>query len=143
MRLVFFSKVPVPIGTALLVLAVYLSMALCVKQMSAQQWRPDNAEIAIKLKKPYGQEGTSAYYAPLKELASIADGPDHPERSPLVVFENRLPLNSAHALHEDVRMLGHGRYSHWNNSLIFSTSDNSNPNLNGRVYWAVVPLKTQ
>jgi hypothetical protein len=49
-------------------------------------------------------------------------------------------------LHDDIRALGGGRYSHWigsdqgtpdgvlESSLYFSASDNSDPNENGRRY---------
>lgn len=54
------------------------------------------------------------------------------------VYEDGVPLGPAQALHADVRSLGNGRYSHWlfdgAPMVMFSTSDNSNPNENGRRY---------
>jgi len=44
-----------------------------------------------------------------------------------------------HAIHGDIAKQGNGRYSHWGNSLVFSASDNSDPNTNGRSYWVVQP----
>lgn len=41
--------------------------------------------------------------------------------------------------HDDVRTLGRGRYSHWGTKVYFSTSDNSDPNVNGRTYSVVPP----
>jgi hypothetical protein len=55
-------------------------------------------------------------------------------RSPLRLFENDAALTPAHALHFRIRELGGGAYSHWQNRLLFSTSDNTDPNTNGRVY---------
>ncbi|MCK1575915.1 hypothetical protein [Bradyrhizobium sp. 174] len=61
-------------------------------------------------------------------------------RSPIVVYENRNPLGPAHSTFADIKHFGGGRFCHWNNNLIvFSASDNTDPNENGRYYWAVVP----
>ena len=64
-----------------------------------------------------------------------------PTRSGLVLLENGLPLGPAHALHQEIVEKGHGRYSHWNGAVIFSSRDNSNPAANGRSYEAVVAVK--
>ena len=54
------------------------------------------------------------------------------------VFEDGKPLRHAQATHADIRTVGNGCYSHWEFSVgprvLFSTSDNSNPNTNGRSY---------
>lgn len=68
------------------------------------------------------------------DLAAIADDIGNWERSPLRLFENDKALHPAHALHYQIRRDGGGRYSHWQNRLLFSTSDNSDPNSNGRTY---------
>jgi len=36
--------------------------------------------------------------------------------------------------YDEMRKSGLGRYSHWGSWLYFATSDNSNPNTNGRKY---------
>lgn len=59
---------------------------------------------------------------------------DNCYRSKLKLFENGQPLPLSHQNHKLVYSLGRGRYSHWENRLYFSTSDNSDPNLNGRTY---------
>ena len=56
--------------------------------------------------------------------------PGFPRHTP----EDDTSLAPAHALHFCIRAFGGGAYSHWQNRLLFSTSDNSNPNSNGRVY---------
>jgi hypothetical protein len=63
------------------------------------------------------------------EIVSDAGG-----RSRLVVFENGMPLASPHAAHDEVRKHGLGAYSHWNGLIYFSTSDNTDPRVNGRRY---------
>ena len=53
---------------------------------------------------------------------------------PVRVYEDGKPLPSPDAMHDDIRKDGLGRYSVWGKSLYFSTSDNSDPVTNGRVY---------
>lgn len=67
-------------------------------------------------------------------LAAVADDVGLWRRSTLRLFENDGELGPGHALHFRIRADGAGLYSHWQNRLLFSTSDNSNPNTNGRAY---------
>lgn len=68
------------------------------------------------------------------DFGRYADDVGHWTRSPLEMFEDGRPLGQAHALHEHIRVIGGGGYSHWRERLLFSTSDNSDPNMNGREY---------
>jgi SAM-dependent methyltransferase len=53
----------------------------------------------------------------------------------LTLLENDKPLGPNAALHDAIRGIGKGRYAvHGGNYLYFSTSDNSDPNSNGRKY---------
>jgi hypothetical protein len=54
--------------------------------------------------------------------------------SNLELSENGRLLGPAHTPHADIRSQGGGRFSHWNDSLYFSTSDGTDPRLNGRAY---------
>ncbi len=68
---------------------------------------------------------------------SFAGPSDHGDRcavSDVELFEDHLPLGPRHSLHESIRQLGRGRFSHWRGKLYFSTSDNTDPRQNGRVY---------
>ncbi len=85
------------------------------------------------LQGPYTREGRNGWCVSLPAYRNFADDLDHPFRSHIVLREGEQALRP-HALHEDIRNLGGGRYSHWRDSLLFSTSDNSDPNLNGRIY---------
>jgi hypothetical protein len=69
----------------------------------------------------------------LRPLYRISNGDIDRDRSTKLT-ENGRPLGLGGALHDDIRQMGQGRYSHWGNSLYFATSDNSNPNTNGRRY---------
>jgi hypothetical protein len=68
------------------------------------------------------------------ELGAVADDVGFWERSSLRLFESGRPLGPSHALHYQIRRDGGGKYSHWQSRLLFSTSDNSNPNDNGRIF---------
>jgi hypothetical protein len=59
----------------------------------------------------------------------------HSSPSEARILENGVPLpGPANALHDDIRRLGLGRYSFWHGDIYFSTSDNSDPCKNGRIY---------
>lgn len=59
---------------------------------------------------------------------------DQEGRSRLTLFEDGASLGPAHALHDTIRDHGRGAFSHWGGSLLFSSSDNSDPRRNGRIY---------
>lgn len=84
---------------------------------------------------PFHAAGGFAYAISMPaELAPMADdGADH-MRSRVMVFENGQPLGIAHCMHDAIRNHGAGRFSHWGGDLVFSASDNSDPNTNGRTY---------
>lgn len=68
------------------------------------------------------------------------DTVEAPHQSRLALFENGVPLGPAHCGHHLVREQGRGQYSHWGDSLLFSTSDNTDPRFNGRIYsWRIAP----
>jgi hypothetical protein len=61
-------------------------------------------------------------------------------RSPVLIYEEGRQLGPAHSNFADISKLGHGRFSYWTDQgFLFSTSDGSDPNRNGRRYWAVAP----
>jgi hypothetical protein len=80
-----------------------------------------------------------SWVARVPDLKAYADGSDDPIRSPLVVLENERALGPAHASHAAIRAHGGGAYSHWHDRVFLSTSDDSDPNSNGRRYLAIIP----
>jgi len=72
-------------------------------------------------------------------VANVAGGPisDRDARSRLQLYEDKRPIGPPHSLHDDIRTLGGGRFSHWANHLYFSTPDGSDPRSNGRTYEVV------
>jgi hypothetical protein len=78
--------------------------------------------------------GGKSYYTPLPPSVGASDTNEHPTRSTLLVLEDGKPLGAPHSLHEDIRKLGGGRYSHWGDTVIISSSDGTDPRSNGRKY---------
>jgi len=58
----------------------------------------------------------------------------HLRPSPAAVLENGVWLGPSNAQHADIRSLGRGRFSFWNDYVYFSSSDLSDPRTNGRRY---------
>jgi hypothetical protein len=57
-------------------------------------------------------------------------------QSSLQLFENEKILGPAHAVHDEIRAKGRGRFSHWENAIVFSSFDNSSPITNTHTYTA-------
>jgi len=70
----------------------------------------------------------------LRLWLSRGDGPDAPRRSPWTLLEDGRPLGPAHSAHRAIVASGGGRYSHWGDALLFSSSDGTSPVTNGRRY---------
>jgi hypothetical protein len=84
---------------------------------------------------PTEVEHESGYSYVLKqEFDTGGDTLQAPNVSTLRIYEDGVALGPAHSQHADIRQFGRGRYSHWGDSLYFSTSDNSDPIVNKRVY---------
>ncbi len=62
-----------------------------------------------------------------------------PLGSQLDLLEDGQSLGPPHSVHADISTLGGGRFSHWQNALYFSTSDNTDPRRNRRHYQVYVP----
>lgn len=83
----------------------------------------------------FRRQGLRGWSAKLHhELVQYADDNDRPRRSPLILLEDGKPLGSGHDLHGSILNEGGGRYSFWQDTVYFSTSDGSDPTQNGRRY---------
>lgn len=109
-------------------------------ERSREASRPSIAEDRcgapeLVLKGPYVPDGGAGWSIDLPiQLAPLMDNPQGASRSALILLENGRPLGPAHAVHDDIRNKGSGAYSFWRTGLWFSTTDNSDPNTNGRRY---------
>jgi MoaA/NifB/PqqE/SkfB family radical SAM enzyme len=83
---------------------------------------------------PFHRESGFCCTVLLANLQEWADSEEDPRSSPVILLEDGKALGPAHSIHDDIRAQGGGRFSHWGSRLWFSTSDNSDPNTNGRRY---------
>jgi 2-polyprenyl-6-hydroxyphenyl methylase/3-demethylubiquinone-9 3-methyltransferase len=83
---------------------------------------------------PFTRLRGKTWHKHVPELAEVSDNLAELRRSPVFVFENDRQLPAPHALHDDIAKFGGGRFSHWGSSIYFSTTDDSDPNINGRSY---------
>jgi SAM-dependent methyltransferase len=99
------------------------------------KWRQiEAARTRIPMPGPFYHHGANGYIFAVPHLEANADSNDNPGASGVMIYEDGRPLAMAHATHAAILGLGGGRFSHWAAHLLFSTSDNSNPNKNGRSY---------
>ena len=84
-----------------------------------------------------------AYRVPLKHRLSwpwqpIGDNSKYPFQSRLALYEGSVRLGPPHSRYDQVRSVGGGSYLHWGNALLFSSSDQTDPRVNGRSYSGVL-----
>jgi SAM-dependent methyltransferase len=93
-----------------------------------------NSFLLRSLPGPFVRLEGNCWWTHLPELSGVADDTSHPRRSTLALYENGVALQSVHAAYAEIVATGRGRYSHWQDGLRFATSDNTDPNSNGRSY---------
>jgi hypothetical protein len=93
----------------------------------------------FELKRPFVNQDRNSFSSVLPALTSLSDTMANPTRSPLLLCEGNIALGPPHSLHADIAAKGAGRFSHWATEIVFSSSDGSDPNANGRTYVAVKP----
>lgn len=93
-------------------------------------------QLPIILKPPFLHDRAYCWRIRLPdEIIWLADTTKRQIMCPFVLFEDLAPLGPAHRLHADIAAVGAGQFSVWQNgALYFSTSDNTDPNSNGRQY---------
>jgi SAM-dependent methyltransferase len=97
-----------------------------------------------RLERPFQAHSGHMFGAKATDLVHFADNMTPSQNgSPILIFENKVQLGLPHAFHVDIANLGDGRFSHWGQDLLFSSSDNSDPRYNGRTYEIVVVEKSQ
>lgn len=107
-----------------------------VRKGGQTRWKAiDDARTQLPLAPSFTHVGGFAYHAGLpSDLNSFADTEADHMASTLMLYEDGRPLGLAHTGHDVIRRYGAGRFSHWSNGLVFSASDNSDPNTNNRQY---------
>ena len=88
----------------------------------------------VELAAPFEVNDPLVWRANLPDWKEYADNKIHPKQSTLLLWEDGIPLSLPHCTYDCLKHFGNGRYRHWEDKVYFSTSDNSNPNTNGRSY---------
>ncbi|MDH6261670.1 hypothetical protein M2427_005619 [Bradyrhizobium sp. BR13661] len=96
------------------------------------------------LHRPFTKIGLNAHISHHKIAGAKGDVPNDRRRATLALTEKGMALGPAHTLRAEVAAMGGGRYiflqaGEGPPSLVFSASDNSDPNTNGRVYRVTDP----
>src|SRR5262249_3316929 len=86
------------------------------------------------------EENRYSYALSLSRFITPSDRLFDNHASRLLVYEDGVPLGPGHSLLKAIGDAGAGRYSHWGDTLFFSSSDNSNPAMNNHVYRVAYPL---
>lgn len=130
-------------AAALAVYAVYLPVALWAGSFYVTPPKPPGT--MTEPLQGFVQGPGSSYRVTSYLLAKYADASEDNMHSPVMLFEGLTPLGPAQSYIRDVQGVGLGRFifvrfkedprSH----VVFSASDNSDPNTNGRKYWLVLP----
>jgi len=95
--------------------------------------QPGRAEYSLN-SSAFKPEHGHCWQVDLKDLPIEGDTAQCAHCSVYILCEDNRPLGPRHALHESIRNLGKGHFSHWGKQLFFSTGDNSDPRTNGHTY---------
>jgi hypothetical protein len=91
----------------------------------------------LALRPPFTKFGVGfAYVAAAPSLASYSDTLAAQTESRFVICEDGYLLGPPHSVHAEIDTKGGGRFSHWDTAggFVFSASNNSDPNTNGKRY---------
>ena len=89
--------------------------------------------VCVRLDGPFQHVRGHMWRVSLPQLEAHADRIEE-LGSGLVLFENGRQLQSPHSPHDQIARYGAGRFSHWRDTLYFSTPDNQAPDPAGRRY---------
>lgn len=89
----------------------------------------------VQLKPSFQHAGGKCWTIALDpEMFPESDNPSDPSGSAVLLSEDGVDLGPPHTAHQLIIRDGGGAFSHWNQTLYFSTNDGTDPNTNGRDY---------
>ena len=119
---------------AAIVVLVNLGIVLSFLGLFTREQSLDNQKFV------HYAENTYLYGLHLVKFFTPSDQLYDNQASSLVLYENDVALGPRHSILKAIDRAGSGRYSHWGDYLYFSSSDNTNPITNGRIYKIRYPL---
>ncbi len=102
-------------------------------RLDAEAARRDEFE-RVELPRPFANAGAAAFCAPAPTEALNEE-----VKSASLLFEDGTVLGPSGVTHQEIRDFGGGRFSIWDGSVFFSSSDASDPNTNKRRYELRIP----
>lgn len=131
----FESRITLPFIYGLLCIAGLIPVLFAVAWAVRPTLKGDITRTEIQSTGGMAYSVAIAVRPPLALIyTNLSDDISNPAQSTLILREDGSALGPAHVEHERIRSQGVGTYSHWNGSLIFSTSDNTDARTNGRTY---------
>lgn len=117
---------------ALLALALFVNSCLATVHFlkPAAVWSVSPDDISPEIGLAYSIDLNRISGADLSEAWMPYDNGEHPRASRLELLYKGSPIEVSHAIHEDIRQIGDGRFSHWNRSVIFALPGNEDPKAN-------------
>ncbi len=88
---------------------------------------------AVRLQRPFKSRGGRSWSGAIPEF--LRNDTATKDRVAFRFFEDGARVTAcSNASHDEIAALGGGRHTFWRDSFCFSTTDNSDPNTNGRTY---------
>jgi cephalosporin hydroxylase len=100
-----------------------------------------SGKLAIIPRETIRHSSGDCYVAKVSDFGR-SDTDNQPGVSRLRLFEDGVELGPAHSIHVDIAGRGAGRFSHWKDELLFSSSDGSSCVENDRSYQALFEIET-
>ncbi|MBN8436974.1 MAG: hypothetical protein J0L95_02860 [Candidatus Accumulibacter sp.] len=69
----------------------------------------------------------------------VSDSESTPQASRLILLQDSLPFGQPHAMHDDIRNKGNGKYSYWEGTLYFSLPNCADPRESESIYTVSIP----
>ncbi len=95
------------------------------------QWSAEEARRLASRKPlptPFTQRDGLSWTAQLPELVGACDQCLSPRGSRLMLYDGDVPMGLTHFMHAHIASYGAGRFAHWQDYVMFSTRDGSDPN---------------
>ena len=95
------------------------------------QWGAEESRRRASLQPlpgPFVRGDGLMWTAHLPALAGVSDAGADPRASRVMLYDRADPVGLPHFMHAHIARHGGGRFSHWNEHLLFSTPDGSDPN---------------
>lgn len=121
---------------------IFFALAILVLALASVLFMPNNgfrtSRQAIDPSEITSELGFAYTYKTMAQRfrcgCVLGDTNENPVGSTMRLYENGVELKKSHTQHADIREIGRGAFSHWGSDLYFSTSDNTDPRVNGRRY---------